>query len=442
MRSVCVLVVLAACTAPSDDWDLGERPVDYQAPPGAGGIVLSGPTTVVEGIQYQWSVTDVDLMVGETVALGWATTLGPGRCPFRGQSGGRLCLDITTPGGSARPLGITTAIADPLNPGQAIATFDITVPTSPLSEVYLQAYRLAGSDSATSNPLQVTVNDPGFFGNVLAVSASDTDWRVNPDGLTMDGGPLWLRKWPVGGGDTIEALDPDTLVATGASFTTPIPGGNTSIGLDPVTGNMYVVRSGNDAVVVDPSDGSTVAGPIELAGATPGTSSTYGGILVESDGTLHVQVRQAPNEIVEAYDAGLVQVESWWAPGAAVVGHDMDLTPDETTAFAIGNDGMIHVFDWTQPGRPEIASWAHTSSTPDSIAVSESEVYLGIRSPELILVYTHNGSLLYTASTGDYGGASALMWDDFRGNVYSTHRDSRVGPNNGLGVVVRWDRYR
>lgn len=159
MRIACLVVLLAGCSpSPEFDTTLAERPVDYQAPPGAQGLTLEGPSVVEKGGTYTWTVTASDLVPGEQIDLGWGGRLGAGPCPYPQLVGVPLCLDVTRP---ARLLASETAVPHPTIPGQGIATFTFTVPPrTPRAQVYLQAFKLDGPLSATSAALGVGIVDP------------------------------------------------------------------------------------------------------------------------------------------------------------------------------------------------------------------------------------------------------------------------------------------
>jgi hypothetical protein len=138
------VVWLAACT------NLGTQ---AQLPP-PNSLSLAGPTAVLETLTETWTVSGGDLSTGDTVFLAWGGSLGSGPCPFQAQTGG-LCMDITNP---ARRIATATAFADPANPGQAIAVFDVQVPPGNRSTIHLQAMSL-GSSPSTSNTLTVGVSE-------------------------------------------------------------------------------------------------------------------------------------------------------------------------------------------------------------------------------------------------------------------------------------------
>lgn len=146
-----VLLVLAACTAPT--WELQPRPLDYQAP-GPNVLELTGPPVVYAGEVVSWTARGEELQVGDRLQLGWGGDIGPGPCIMQQQIGGWLCMDIHSP---ARPLGGAIAEPDPANPGKAIAVFDVVVPDSSRSEVHLQAIKIDGLDSATTDVFTVSI---------------------------------------------------------------------------------------------------------------------------------------------------------------------------------------------------------------------------------------------------------------------------------------------
>jgi hypothetical protein len=113
---------------------------------------------VQRGQTYTWEVRADDLAVGDRVDLGWSTTLADqGRCVYRQLVGTWLCLDLVNP---ARYLTTAVAVADPANPGEAVAELTIRVPNTPRDWLYLQALRVDGRNSATSVPLLVQVDAP------------------------------------------------------------------------------------------------------------------------------------------------------------------------------------------------------------------------------------------------------------------------------------------
>ena len=160
MRLLSVLMLLTACTPPDLDWDMADRPADYQSPPGEQMLELAGPTTVLEGDLVTWTVYAPDLKVGDRVEMAWASSEGPGRCPYRQRVGGHLCLDITP----AWPIAGTNAVEHPFLEGHAIAELSFVVPASPLPGVFLQALKVDGANSSTSNP---------WYVNTLANSCDD-----------------------------------------------------------------------------------------------------------------------------------------------------------------------------------------------------------------------------------------------------------------------------
>lgn len=113
-----------------------------------------GPSSVVASTPRTWVVRSSDLAVGDQVVLGWGGVEGPGPCPFIQRVGGHLCMDITSP---ARPLAGAIAAAHPTLPGVVQATFDVTVPATNLSSIVLQAMKVSGPSSATSNTLTVNL---------------------------------------------------------------------------------------------------------------------------------------------------------------------------------------------------------------------------------------------------------------------------------------------
>lgn len=154
LRHLWFFSLVSACT-PAVDWDLQNRPADYQPPPGVGGLSLTGPAAAIPGIQSTWIVRASDLVVGDRVALAWGGEQGPGPCPFTQQIGGHLCVDVTNP---ARPLTTTTATAHPTIPGLVEAVFEVSVPATSRPEIVLQAVKIDGLSSATSNTIAVTLD--------------------------------------------------------------------------------------------------------------------------------------------------------------------------------------------------------------------------------------------------------------------------------------------
>lgn len=158
MNKSLMLVVLLGCT-PDSDWVLLERPADYSPPPGTGGAVIEGPTAVMVGSTYTWTVTAPDIVPGARVDLAWGGEEGPGPCPYRRLVGGSLCMDVANP---AHHMGWTTAVAHPTIAGQGVAVLQRTVPLTTRDRVYLQGITLAGPFSATTqaHPVDIVDCDP------------------------------------------------------------------------------------------------------------------------------------------------------------------------------------------------------------------------------------------------------------------------------------------
>lgn len=184
MRTLPLLFILTACDG---GWELDERPVDYQPPPGAGGLEIVGPSAVRAGDATTWWVRSVDLPIGIDVALGWGGQQGPGRCPYRRLVGGTLCLDIDNP---ARHFATRTTIDDPERPGSGLAVFDVPAPATMRPEIFLQAISIDGASSATSNVQPVDVCPPSCDPVVLQPDDSDVQdiWTTSVFSYTGAGG--------------------------------------------------------------------------------------------------------------------------------------------------------------------------------------------------------------------------------------------------------------
>jgi hypothetical protein len=174
---------------------------------------------VVEETPQQWSVSAPDLGVGVQVYLGWSESTGPGRCPFAGETGGTVCLDLAAP---ARLLAQATTVADP--EGGAIAVFDVTVPRTRVDTLHLQAFSRDGASSATSATLAVDIANADSDGDGLSDVAEQffgldsADPDVDDDG-TLDGDEIF-------GG-----TDPDSRALTDVAFCSTV-GGDFCLGDD------------------------------------------------------------------------------------------------------------------------------------------------------------------------------------------------------------------
>lgn len=144
--------------------DVDPLPADQVPPAGVHGMTASGPLTATPGDLITIRVTSPELDERDIVDLGWGTELAPGRCPYRGRTGGSLCIDITRAGGeSAVYLGGSPA----QGPGRPFNTsfFEVEVPQTPVDTIYLQGFLAKGPDSATSQPLAIDIvrPDPTIF---------------------------------------------------------------------------------------------------------------------------------------------------------------------------------------------------------------------------------------------------------------------------------------
>lgn len=183
------LTLLFACGAP-----VSVLP-DAQLAPTPNGLLLSGPTEVIQGEPARWTITGPDITTGQSVFLAWGgqQTPGAGRCPFRGLIGSELCLDIHSP-----VYRVAGSVSD-----SGAATFDVVVPMTTRQAVYLQAISLDGPDSATSNVLDVDLlrnHDDDADGLHLA---EEIELGTDPNEYDTDGDG-------VGDGDDCEPLDPET----------------------------------------------------------------------------------------------------------------------------------------------------------------------------------------------------------------------------------------
>jgi uncharacterized membrane protein YgcG len=186
-------------------------------PPSVQSLTLQGPTEVIKGIDSSWTITDPSLSEGQVVFLAFGTSLGPGACPLQQQVGSALCMDVTP----SRLVQFATVSGGSVR-------FDVTVPRSTLGQVYLQAFALDGSDSATSTVLDVTLfrdDDPDMDGltrsQELVLGTDPDDSDSDSDGIEDNFEVLDLGTDPLDAdtdGDGLDdgidfavadALDPD-----------------------------------------------------------------------------------------------------------------------------------------------------------------------------------------------------------------------------------------
>jgi hypothetical protein len=126
---------------------------DVAPPPGAGGLVLTGPSQTVSGELVTFVVTASDLAVGDRVELGTGTGLGAGHCPYQRQTGGSPCLDIL---GRVQPL--VDAVAVDVG-GSVSASASVRL-TESVDQIHVQAFLFRGGSSATSNTVTLDVTQP------------------------------------------------------------------------------------------------------------------------------------------------------------------------------------------------------------------------------------------------------------------------------------------
>lgn len=153
-KSLVSLALLLAGCQTTDEWTTSPRPADYVPPPGSQGIVMFGPLTASPGDLIDLGVSAPDVEDGDRVGFAWGTQLGPGRCPMRQHTGGGLCLDITRPNGGGAPL-LGIDFATP-----SLATIQVEVPDTVWDTIYVQAMKVDGANSATSNVLELAI-EPG-----------------------------------------------------------------------------------------------------------------------------------------------------------------------------------------------------------------------------------------------------------------------------------------
>lgn len=206
MRWATLVLLLAGCAAEEPDWDRSARPAGYAAAPGVGGMVLSGPTVVAPRDPHTWTVTAPDLEIGDRVEIAWGGQQAPGPCPYRRLVGGSLCMDISNP---VHHSGRTTAVEDPAVPGAAIAVFDMVVPGTRRNEVHLQAIRVKGVDSATTQPLPVTISRV-LLPSVPSVMKADTPagtCGLQWSGLTGPHPDTRYAKWDCSSGPPADPFE-------------------------------------------------------------------------------------------------------------------------------------------------------------------------------------------------------------------------------------------
>lgn len=272
MRCLWISLVLAAACAPQSGWELEERPVAYQPPPGVGGLTLSGPSQVAPGETYTWRASAPDLPVGLRVHMGWGGEIGAGPCPFRGQVGGWLCMDIRNP---ARHLTSTTVVDDPEVPGGGLALFEFPVPQTSLDQVHLQVISLDGLDSATSNVWTVNFLEPDVpLCSMTAgpcVDDNDLVFWVRADGEGTDGAPV--STWT-----DLSTASNDASQSDSAHQPTYIADGIGSRGVMRFDGDDRLdVLTNVLAAGTDPYTVFVVLRPDSLAGHIVGTGSSGAG---------------------------------------------------------------------------------------------------------------------------------------------------------------------
>lgn len=144
------LLLLGACAAP-------QAPLaEAEAPPPGQTMTLDGTSALFSGEPLLVQVTSAAMQVGDRVDLIVGEREGAGPCPMRQITGGSPCLDIA---GSVSHRASATAEVDALAPTGVAAHFDL--PFAWLTETaYLQAFRVSGGASETSNVWSVSVSQP------------------------------------------------------------------------------------------------------------------------------------------------------------------------------------------------------------------------------------------------------------------------------------------